>query len=417
MGTNGAGIILRRPDGTFRIFKHDSKNPNSICGNSITKIYKDEKDNLWIGTDRGLSFYNGKNFKNYYYNDKANSLSSSNILSLFIDSKKRIWVGTKGGGLNYFDIKAHQFYSISEKDGLSNNVIQAIQEDNSGDLWLSTNKGLTRISFKNDKLPLEKNNFTIFNYFVEDGLQSNQFLTGSSNKNSKGELFFGGINGVSYFNPEKIQKNNHKPTVVFTDFLIRNQAVSLKDENSPLDKSINETEEITLTYDQAFITIKHLEENEIIADYKDSENIDGYFEQQPVAKSTISLDKKRELILSNHEGETPVMLIVEDNTEVMEFLVSHFQEKFIVHQAPNGKEGIDKALEIMPDIIISDVMMPVTSGIILCNTLKKDNRTSHIPIILLTARTPIIYKIEGLETGADDYITKPFSINVVETRV
>lgn len=80
-------------------------------------------------------------------------------------------------------------------------------------------------------------------------------------------------------------------------------------------------------------------------------------------------------------------------------------------------EGWQKATEIIPDIVISDVMMPEMTGTTLCSKLKSDARTSHIPVILLTARTPLIYKIEGLETGADDYITKPFSLRVLETRV
>lgn len=75
------------------------------------------------------------------------------------------------------------------------------------------------------------------------------------------------------------------------------------------------------------------------------------------------------------------------------------------------------AIEHVPDIIISDVMMPVMDGITLCKKLKSDKRTSHIPLILLTARTSLIFKVEGLETGADEYMTKPFNPKVLELKV
>src|SRR5690606_13688325 len=85
--------------------------------------------------------------------------------------------------------------------------------------------------------------------------------------------------------------------------------------------------------------------------------------------------------------------------------------------ATNGNEGLNKLKETVPDIVISDVMMPEMNGIEFCKKVKSDVRTSHIPFILLTARTPAMYKIEGFETGADDYITKPFSMDVLEARI
>lgn len=160
----------------------------------------------------------------------------------------------------------------------------------------------------------------------------------------------------------------------------------------------------------------HLKPAEIISDYKDSENIEAYgLEEDDIDVQIQAEDLKPSKKFITED--TPVMLIVEDNQDVLHFLVSHFEEEFVVHQANNGAEGVNKAIALIPDIIISDVMMPEMSGTVMCGNLKKDNRTSHIPIILLTARTPLIYKIEGLDTGADDYITKPFSLKFVEARV
>lgn len=116
-------------------------------------------------------------------------------------------------------------------------------------------------------------------------------------------------------------------------------------------------------------------------------------------------------------GEPPILLVVEDNTDVLEFIASEFGSSYQVLRANNGEEGIAKAIVEVPDIIISDVKMPLKDGIELCNTLKTDERTSHVPIILLTASSDKQNELKGLKAGADDYVTKPFKIKILEKRV
>jgi YesN/AraC family two-component response regulator len=113
----------------------------------------------------------------------------------------------------------------------------------------------------------------------------------------------------------------------------------------------------------------------------------------------------------------PQMLIVEDTAEVRTYVKSIFENSYTILEATQGEEGWTKALENIPDIIISDVMMPVMDGITLCKKLKADKHTCHIPLILLTARTSLIFKVEGLETGADEYLNKPFNPRVLELKV
>ncbi|MCU4157145.1 response regulator [Carboxylicivirga sp. A043] len=113
----------------------------------------------------------------------------------------------------------------------------------------------------------------------------------------------------------------------------------------------------------------------------------------------------------------PVVLIVEDNKEARSLLKDVFSPIYRVIEAEDGKTGLSMALEQQPDLILSDVMMPNMSGTQMCAKLKRNIQTCHIPIILLTARTAIEYKIEGIETGADDYITKPFNIKLLRARV
>ena len=109
------------------------------------------------------------------------------------------------------------------------------------------------------------------------------------------------------------------------------------------------------------------------------------------------------------EENLPLVLIVEDNQDVSFYLKSILSSKYHTISAKDGEEGINLAIEEVPDIIISDVMMPEKDGFELTETLKKDIRTSHIPIILLTAKADTDSKLEGLEYGADAYLTKPFN--------
>ena len=113
-------------------------------------------------------------------------------------------------------------------------------------------------------------------------------------------------------------------------------------------------------------------------------------------------------------GETRV-LIVEDDLELMTYLKSNLIQ-FSCITAQNGKEGLEKAIELQPDLVISDIMMPEMDGIEMCKSLKSGLITSHIPVILLTARTLVENKIEGLESGADDYIEKPFNMQLLQIR-
>ncbi|MGB5435016.1 MAG: response regulator, partial [Maribacter sp.] len=113
----------------------------------------------------------------------------------------------------------------------------------------------------------------------------------------------------------------------------------------------------------------------------------------------------------------PIVLIVEDHKEIRDFLKSVWQVKYTVLEAKTGNEGIEKALENVPDLIISDIKMPNGDGITLCNSLKTDVRTSHIPIILLTANSSEENELKGLHSGADDFVAKPFKLKVLEKRV
>lgn len=124
--------------------------------------------------------------------------------------------------------------------------------------------------------------------------------------------------------------------------------------------------------------------------------------------------KEKEEVLQTNETR---ILLVDDNDDFRYFMRDMLKNDFSLLDASNGKEAWKKILEFSPDIIISDVMMPEMDGYELCKKVKNDLRTSHIPIILLTAHTALEQELHGLETGADDYITKPFNFDILLLRI
>ena len=113
----------------------------------------------------------------------------------------------------------------------------------------------------------------------------------------------------------------------------------------------------------------------------------------------------------------PVLLLVEDNDEFREYLREVLQKDYQIHEAPNGKIGFEITLEMIPDLIVSDVMMPEMDGMQLCKLVKTDSRISHIPVILLTARADDEQQLQGYETGADAYVTKPFRLDILQAQI
>ncbi len=159
---------------------------------------------------------------------------------------------------------------------------------------------------------------------------------------------------------------------------------------------------------------KHLQDEEIIEDFKFSDDLDQYTSQ----KERLVDEEKgfKELDLSPSDPENTV-LIVEDSTALRAFMVQLLKPKFKVLEAADGLEGFEIAVKENPDVIVSDVVMPNMDGTALCAKIKQDIRTSHIPVILLTSRTSLVYKLEGLESGADDYISKPFDLREFQLRI
>ncbi len=157
----------------------------------------------------------------------------------------------------------------------------------------------------------------------------------------------------------------------------------------------------------------HFNESEMGGAEVNSELIENYFVDQQDLLITSNPNKELDSLITKSQ----TLLIVEDNKEILNYISELLAEEFFILKAFDGEEGLKLAIDKMPDLIISDVMMPVMDGITLTRSLKSTIQTSHIPIILLTARASFMYKLEGFETGADDYITKPFNEQLLKGRI
>ena len=160
---------------------------------------------------------------------------------------------------------------------------------------------------------------------------------------------------------------------------------------------------------------EHLKPNEIIQK-EIREKTKKTIEEKELVPETDKSKGKADIDVLLETGK-PILLIVEDNLDVRNYIVSHLEKDYRIVEAINGEDGFTRSIEQIPDLIVSDVMMPKMDGFQFCAKIKTDERTSHIPVILLTAKASGESKIEGLETGADDYIMKPFDAKELKVRI
>lgn len=157
-------------------------------------------------------------------------------------------------------------------------------------------------------------------------------------------------------------------------------------------------------------------------------NVNDRADDNAMLTSTSPIDPGNEELVSNTgKAATPesdeefagneTLLIVDDNMEIVSYLKDFFGRKYKIEIAYDGKEALELLKSNQPDLIISDVMMPELDSLHFCKRVKQNIQTSHIPFVLLTARTEESQQIKGLEMGADDYVTKPFSINLLAAKV
>lgn len=219
----------------FTVYKSIENDNSSISDNRVYKIFKANNGIFWIGTfGGGLNSFNpvaGK-FKRYY--PDSQTVDIKNLMTIMEDSNGLMWLGSYGGGLTSFDRKSQTFTRYSVKEGLTSSVVYGILEDNKKNIWISSDNGLFRMNI---------NTKEIKRFDLKDGLQSLEFSGGAYLKDGK-ELYFGGVNGLNYFNPNEIKINTYIPPVVITSIKILNERYK------------GEPKEITLDYKKNFISFE-----------------------------------------------------------------------------------------------------------------------------------------------------------------
>jgi len=305
LGTWGGGLskLISEKNNSFQTYTNQPNNQNSIVSSFVSSIYSDERGFLVVGTLGGLDLFNPVNQNFFHYNEllgkgfeapeigcllkdkkdfywigsrkglfriparivnlsgekpgssdfsffthnSADSLSIAGdyVISLLEDRKGNVWIGTYGNGICKAEVSAGgkvTFKTFTQANGLCNNVIYTMENDQDGNIWISTDKGLSKFN-------PEKSTFE--NFYTKDGLLSDQFYWSASESDRNGKLYFGGVNGLNYFNPNEIVSYPRKPRIVFTDFRVFNKTVSIGEKihgRVILENSISNTNSLGLSY-------------------------------------------------------------------------------------------------------------------------------------------------------------------------
>lgn len=239
---------------------------NELVNDWINYIFCDSEGFIWLGHYKGVSCFNPLtgSFINYR---QVNTLISGCVgYAIQEDYSGNIWAGTTDG-LYCFNKKTEELKRFTTADGLSNNVICGLCEDSRHDIWLSTYMGISKYDVKNNRF---------VNYYSGDGLQGNEFTHGAFYKDKKGKIYFGGINGVTYFSPESIGSVSKETNVWVMDFYVFNHPIhknSLSGGEPVIDTSVQDANQFRLSYKDntfsiVFSTLQYNNPEQISYQYK-----------------------------------------------------------------------------------------------------------------------------------------------------
>ncbi|HRI85204.1 MAG TPA: two-component regulator propeller domain-containing protein [Ignavibacteria bacterium] len=245
VGTEKHGLLL------FDIYKKKFiyNKKEFLNDKTIYSIYRDNQGLLWIGTNgTGVFIFDSKNelIKNSRLSKAAEKLNNDKVWCITEDSLNNIWFGTDSGLCKICRVTG-KLKRYKQIDGISNDTVFGILKDESNNLWLSTNNGISKFDIMQEKF---------YNYYHHDGLSGNEFNAFSFYKDENGVMYFGGMNGVTFFNPKEIKDNEFIPKIVITDFEIFNKPVNGTLEDPYLRKNISFADEINLTYRESVFSFK-----------------------------------------------------------------------------------------------------------------------------------------------------------------
>ncbi len=277
----GVNVMDVKQKRVVKQYRHLANDPSSIIDDRVWSMFRDSKGRIWVGTDKGVDRFDQKtgqfiHYKHLFHNKTAWWIDEDAQGDLWIGGEDELvifnpetdkitrhlekvrslcpadsglyWVAIRGRGIALYDKNKGALQYFTEREGIANNIAWSTLKDEEGYIWVSTANGLSRF---------DPRSRTFINYYQVDGLQNGQFNYGAFCKLLSGEMIFGGLDGVSMFNPLKIQQNDYVPPVVFTDFRISNQSVPIDSgKNAVLEESITLAQQVRLNYRQNMFTIE-----------------------------------------------------------------------------------------------------------------------------------------------------------------
>lgn len=452
-GTLFDGLFVYYPGNDSLVhFANNRENNHVISDNSIRSLYEDQNENLWIGTrSQGVIRYNSST-DSIAFIYKEDGLVSNAIYNILPGNNNQLWMGTDMG-LIQFDTQEYTSTNYNQNYGLPTTVFEprSSLKLNDGKLAFGYYNGI--IVFNPDSIKSKRSNHQlIISAISVDGQIIKTDVTKNESINLKPEKKFITIdfalldyalaskNQYRYI-LEGLESDWHLPTtrsyVSYTNLSPGTYTFKLKAANYQ-NEWTDETIEITFILASPFWKTSYA--------YMVYLFTFGllFFLFYWVVKTQVNLkhevlQKKEDLSIKNKEyipttdtlrgdtssvrnddlvsNEKQVILIADDNYDLIEFLAENLENKYTILKAINGQEAFRIATNQMPDIIISDIMMPEIDGIELCKRIKSDLTTCHIPFIMLTAKRDFDDKIEGMQAGADEYIEKPFNINYLQLKL
>lgn len=288
---------------TIERFSHEPDNSNSLIDNKVVALYKDSKGYLWIGTKAGLDRLDlsTREFKHFRHQPTIQtSISYNYVLNIFEDSSGILWMSTYGGGLNAYNPDTEKFKRFQNDpknvNSISNNRVMAVSEDSEQNLWIATMKGLNKLDKQRQNIThftktqglanetiyvalegndggiwltsnrgisrIDKQDHTITNFTLSDGLQSYEYNSGAYFSSANGELYFGGINGFNYFNPQHYKNIQQNLPVTITKMRVSNEPVNIikssqsNKDKFALKKAIYLLDSILLSYKESLVSFE-----------------------------------------------------------------------------------------------------------------------------------------------------------------
>ncbi len=243
-GTLGHGVrVLSIAENKLECF------PKNISSGWISTLCIDDSRDMWIGLSDGIRIYHIKTQDQKEANF-TNKIGDVRIHSFFKDRDGSLWIGFSDGLIHYKK-EEDEISHFSQKDGLSSNMILAVQQDSAGVLWLSSGNGLSRFDYKY---------LDVKNFYAYDGLQDNEFRRGATFKDPNGKIYFGGINGITAFNPMKVGGwKQPMPNIYFSQLTVLNKEVNYDGalgENNILDRHISQARQVTLKKNQNVFSLE-----------------------------------------------------------------------------------------------------------------------------------------------------------------